>query len=67
MFLCAPLFFKVNNNPAFESEVKFSIVIKPQTYISSLDYFPSDLICKGERLQIDLQLKPLEKVTWNGL
>ena len=67
MFLCAPLFFKVNNNPAFESEVKFSIVIEPQTYVSSLTIVPSDLIRKEERLQIDLQLKPLEKVAWNGL
>ena len=41
-FFCAPLFFKVIiiNNPVFESEVKFSIAIEPQTYVSFLDYCP---------------------------
>jgi hypothetical protein len=39
-FFYAPLFFKVINNPVFESEVKFSIAIEPQTYVSSLDYCP---------------------------
>ena len=40
MFFCAPLFFKVINNPVFESEVKFLITIEPQTCVSFLDLCP---------------------------
>ena len=40
MFFCAPLFFKVINNPVFESEVKFLITIEPSTCVSFLDYCP---------------------------